>query len=98
MDGASIGLANRYCYMFWDICPLSPTEGRDDRRGAVCLDVMRAILEIPHEACEESALHGLGEWATANPTAVRQAIDAFLRRRRVSISPALLAFAERRRH
>ncbi|MEZ5351956.1 MAG: hypothetical protein R2762_04915 [Bryobacteraceae bacterium] len=39
---------------------------------------MKDILSIAHEACQESALHGLGHWHHHHPAAVEAAVDEYL--------------------
>jgi len=53
---------NSSCYMWWDIIPIHPSRQRPDwgEFDYHILEVMKAILQIPHDACRESALHGLG--------------------------------------
>jgi len=77
---------NSVCYMWWDILPIAgqagaPTQLAFDQE---CLQVMTAALALRHEACQESALHGLGHWASQYPKPVAAAVDAYLAR-----SPAL---------
>jgi len=61
------------CFMFWDICPFVP--GRDD----VTLEVLEATLALESDACQRSALHGLGH--VDPPVLVKAAgiIDRWLR-------------------
>jgi hypothetical protein len=44
------------------------------------LEVMRQALALPHDACRESALHGLGHWHRAYPSQTTGIIDEFLAR------------------
>ena len=72
---------NQACYMWWD---LFPTWGRPDDpsrhdEDQTILQVLKGILEIPSEACRESALHGLGHWQPRYPEEVQQIVDGFLR-------------------
>jgi hypothetical protein len=53
------------------------------------------LLNVPHDACRESALHGLGEWAFKYPQ-VAVIVDDFLRRT-PNLRPELMAYAERAR-
>jgi hypothetical protein len=41
------------------------------------LSVLQRLLAIPHDACRESALHGLGHWSIDYPKVV-DIIDQFL--------------------
>ena len=68
--------------MWWDILPVY---GRPDLPGRQsfdqeCLDVMSATLALPNEACQESALHGLGHWAMDYREPVAAIVDAYLGR------------------
>lgn len=71
---------NSACYMWWDLLPLPALpEGR--ARAAVhdaCLDTMSATRDLTADACRESALHGLGHWATHDPRRVKALIARFL--------------------
>jgi hypothetical protein len=57
---------------------------------------MEATLAIPHIACQEAALHGLGHWRCAYPERVEAIIGAFLARSR-SLSAELEAYAKQAR-
>lgn len=81
---------NPACYMWWDRLPFCPSHPDDDdpRLGgdpvlqasfdSAGLQVMARILDIPHDACRESALHGLGHWHVAYPAEVAEIVDRFL--------------------
>jgi hypothetical protein len=81
-DEGPSGWANTACYMFWDICPISPIGSPSSPLHASCLEAMEATLAIPHIACQEAALHGLGHWRDAYPQRVDAIIAAFLARSR----------------
>lgn len=51
-----------FCYMIWDVSPLSYCENNDqkDRFYKVIAEVMEYALSLNNIACKESALHGLG--------------------------------------
>jgi hypothetical protein len=70
---------NSACYMWWDMDTLwaDPSNPKHAAFAAAALSVMRDILWIPHDACRESALHGLGHWADDYPDA-RKIVDDFL--------------------
>ena len=84
---------NSACFMWWDIIPLG---GRPsgDRPDVALTDEIMAVLselvEIPHDACRESALHGLGHWAWFNPKAPA-IIDSFLARAQ-GLRPELIVY------
>ena len=73
---------NGVCYMWWDVFPaLGANDDPSKReRDQAILDVMRDTIELPCDACRESALHGLGHWHGSYPDAVVPIIDDFLRR------------------
>lgn len=81
LDEKDMNPINSICYMWWDIIPISPyTCGK--KLTTLCqgaLDVMRRALTIPHDACRESALHGLGHWSMDFPNEVKAIIDDFLK-------------------
>jgi hypothetical protein len=71
---------NGACYMWWDLFPsygnpMAPPCKAEDR---TILQVLKSILDLPSEACRESALHGLGHWHLHYPEEVRQIVDEFL--------------------
>ncbi len=70
---------NGICYMWWDVLPI---HGRPDLPERTEFDsevllVLQRLLNIPHDACRESALHGLGHWSIYYPK-VADIIDEFL--------------------
>ena len=85
---------NSACYMWWDIVLLCPPLHAGERREPLhdeVLAVLAELLEVPHDACRESALHGLGHWALNDPAATT-VIDAFLDRS-AGLRPELLEYA-----
>jgi len=74
---------NSACYMWWDLLPIAPATRPADASLRLLQDevlaVLTQLLQIPHDACRESALHGLGHWAFGDPRAT-SVIDAFLAR------------------
>lgn len=70
------------CYMWWDIFPTygGPNSGEPALHRA-CLDAMTAILTIPSELCQLSALHGLNHWHLHHAQRVESIVDAFLRKK-----------------
>ena|SRR5271165_795267 len=73
---------NTACYMWFDMgCWYSsPVPLARNRLDFAFLDSMRSILAIDHDACRESALHGLGHWHQDHAESVENIIDEFLRR------------------
>lgn len=71
---------NGICYMWWDIFPSwgapdNPQQRDVDQR---ILALLSELLEIEHEACRESALHGLGHWHLHYPGDSEKIVDRFL--------------------
>jgi hypothetical protein len=76
---------NLFCYMLWDVSPL---RGWKD----VVLDVMEDALYIPHDACIESALHGLGHRYSQDKSRVPEIINHFLSKT-TGLRPELRTYA-----
>ena len=70
---------NGSCYMWWDILPIhgKPEEPERAEFDSEVLRVLAQILSIPHDACRESALHGVSEWQVYYPSAT-DIVDNFL--------------------
>jgi hypothetical protein len=86
---------NGACYMWWDLLPISGRPEQPDRTefDSEVLAVLRQLLAIPHDACRESALHGLGDWALYYPN-VASIVDDFLART-PGLRPELVSYALR---
>ncbi len=54
---------NLACFMWWDQGPFHAEV--EEPIALACLDAMERTLGIPHDACRESALHGLGHFQTS---------------------------------
>jgi hypothetical protein len=63
LDEVGAGALNPACHMLWDIAPLPRFHGHATLAAVnlAAIDVMEACLALDHDACRESALHGLGE-------------------------------------
>lgn len=70
LDEEGDGALNLSCYMWWDHGPFHPDV--EQPVALACLDAMERTLAIPHDACRESALHGLGHFQTAGPLEERR--------------------------
>jgi len=86
---------NGACYMWWDIlsihgCPEEPARAEFD---AGVLMVLRRLLSIPHDACRESALHGISEWSVYYPQ-VAGTVEDFLVCT-PNLRPELASYAQR---
>ena len=79
-----LGPLNSACYMWWDFDCWCARPGHDAHRklDSAFLEVMRQTLDLPHDACRESALHGLGHWHRAYPAQTVEMIDLFLAKNR----------------
>jgi hypothetical protein len=86
---------NRACYMWWDILPIHgcPEEPVRTEFDAEVLVVLRRLLAIPQDACRESALHGISEWATYYPQ-VAGTVGDFLSST-ANLRPELASYAQR---
>jgi hypothetical protein len=96
-EGPSTAL-NSACYMWWDLLPLDASweAGRPPQPiHSEALLVLAELLEIAHDACRESALHGLGHLALFHAEAVA-VIDAFIERSN-DLRPELLTYARQAR-
>ena len=95
LDDPGARSLNGICYMWWDVLPI---HGRPDVPERAEFDsevllVLQALLAIPHDACRESALHGLGHWSTYYPT-VADIIDEFLSSHSSGLRHELVAYAK----
>lgn len=70
------------CYMFWDIAAFGGAPGTRDGNllEDAVLDVLEDALALPHAACQESAIHGLGHRLARHPERVPPILDRWLRR------------------
>ena len=60
---------------------------------AEVLVLLRRLLAIPHDACRESALHGISEWSIYYPQ-VQETVDEFLSVT-PHLRPELVSYAQR---
>ena len=84
LDEPGAGALNGTCYMWWDIAPVhgEPDKPGCKDRDALLLQIMANILTLDSEACQESALHGLGHWHSYYPDEVQKVIQDFIWRNR----------------
>jgi len=79
--GEQEGWLEMACYMLWDLAAFAGEPG--SREGNLLedaiLDVLERALRLPHVACQESALHGLGHRVARHPDRVPMIIDRWLR-------------------
>jgi hypothetical protein len=66
--------------MWWDIIPLygRPNEPEWTEMDNEILGVLESTLKLDSLACQESALHGLGNWHLYYPGRVEGIINNFL--------------------
>ncbi|HVW07480.1 MAG TPA: hypothetical protein VHC90_02805 [Bryobacteraceae bacterium] len=86
---------NSSCYMWWDLLDLNLTAKDWIEFDPEVTMVLRRILAIQHDACRESALHGIGhliERYGADSEALPQIIDEFLHKT-PGMRPELAAYA-----
>jgi len=85
---------NMLCYMWWDAIVFDTTgDARLDREFFDALiEAMGRMLAIPHPACQEGALHGLGHWGEHDPARAEALIDAYLAGNRAA-RPELVNYA-----
>ena len=95
LDGSGGNKLNQVCYMWWDIIPLAAGSmpRQPDPIHEASLGVMRATLQLPNLACQESAIHGLGHWARAYPEFTAATIDAYLAAN-PKLRPELVCYAQ----
>jgi len=85
---------NSACYMWWDILPIygEPEEPDHAEFDAEVLRVLTRLLSIPHDACRESALHGLSHWYLSYPSA-EAIVDGWLSQM-PGLRPELISYAQ----
>jgi hypothetical protein len=86
---------NSACYMWWDILCIhgEPNEPERTEFDAEVLRVLARLLSIPHDACRESALHGISEWQFYYPH-VRVSVEEWLAQT-PGLRPELISYAQR---
>jgi hypothetical protein len=95
LDEAGATALNSACYMWWDLIPIGTGDPSDSALHDEVLAVLAEILDIPHDACRESALHGLGHWARYQ-SGVSGTIDRFLEGSK-NLRPELVTYAKQAR-
>jgi hypothetical protein len=87
---------NHVCYMLWDITPLSYWKDHPDKAVVypVVLELLQSALAVPHVACIEGALHGLGHMALYFPVEVEAIVSARIANSGADWPQALLDYAE----
>lgn len=90
---------NYICYMWWEVFPTwgDPADPADVAELEEVVGVADRCLALPHPACVEGALHGLGHWQLIVPHLVEPVIDRFLVGRARDFGPKLVDYARRGR-
>jgi hypothetical protein len=85
---------NSACYMWFDevLDRFSPERLVLAKLDEELIITLRVILNIPHDACRESTLHGIGHWVRHYPQ-LAGAVDQFLSST-PGLGPELVAYAE----
>ena len=95
IDGDA-GPLNSSCYMWWDLFWHDMDLDFDDAPIlAEIFEALRRQLTIPHDACRESALHGIGHWVRTIPQAAGL-VDEFLEAN-PGLRPELVEYAHKAR-
>ena len=94
LDEPGANEINVTVYMWWDLIPIygQPDDRSRKQIDETILDVMSQTLNLPSDACRESALHGLGHWNLYYPQFVARCIDDFLKREQ-TLRPELRTYA-----
>ncbi len=81
-------------YMWFDelLDRFNPQELKQAQLDAELIVTLRVILDIPHDACRESALHGVGHWVRHYPQ-LADIVDQFLSST-PGLRPELVTYAE----
>lgn len=89
-----INALNSACYMWFDLIPIHGVPNMPERYAVhgEFLEAIENILYIPHDACREAGLHGMGEWCHRYHRHVRTAVLRFLRRT-PGLRPELVEYA-----
>jgi hypothetical protein len=96
LDEACASGLNSSCYMWWDLLRF-PLWRQSTLPNGEILETLWRLLAIPHDACRESALHGIGHLRRDCPQYDRQLsamVDEFLAGPS-SLRPESIAYAER---
>jgi hypothetical protein len=80
--------------MLWDMDGIGCGAFQNDEEMIkLSFEVLRHALSIPHLACQESALHGLGHFGSVQKEPVLSIVSEFLQAQR--ILPELVGYAKR---
>lgn len=96
LDEGPANALNSVCYMFWDL--IWHQLYFDLNRAEIAAEItatLRRQLAIPHDACRESALHGIGHWVKTIPD-LTELVDVFLAAN-PRLRPELVVYAQKAR-
>ncbi|MEM8805448.1 MAG: hypothetical protein AAGF01_05415 [Cyanobacteria bacterium P01_G01_bin.38] len=85
---------NGVCYLLWEDCPLR-VWGKDFFE--LSMEVLECALSVPHVACVESALHGLGHLGGGSNQRVQDLIEDWLPQQ-ANLRSELRRYAEQAKH
>jgi len=100
LDEKGANPLNGACYMWWDVLPFRFRDNSpEELQWAGLVDeiaiILRRLLIIPHDACRESTLHGIGHMVRPYPQ-LADFVDEFLASTD-GLRPELIAYAQRAR-
>ena len=97
LDEKGANVLNSACYMWFDelLDRFHPHRLVQAQLDVELVVTLRAILAIPHDACRESALHGIGHWVGCY-SQLADVLDQFLAST-PGLRPELVTYAEHAR-
>jgi hypothetical protein len=97
LDEPGANPLNSACYMWLDelLDRFRPAKLSLSQLDRELISVLGSVLNIPHDACRESALHGIGHWVGRYPE-LAVIVDKFLSGT-PGLRPELAVYAERAR-
>jgi hypothetical protein len=80
LDESEASHLNGICHLWWATFPAKaqPDNPAAKDQDDLLLSVMERSLELPSDACRESALRGLGQWEPHYPDRIHESIDRFI--------------------
>jgi hypothetical protein len=94
LDEKGASALNSACFIWFDIVldRCEPRRLAQAQLDAELTPTLSTILAIPHDACRESALHGIGHWVNEYPQ-LAGTVDEFLSAT-PGLRPELIAYAQ----
>lgn len=89
LSESSTSEINQICYMLWDVSPYCHWDNSSENSifHTTIFEVLEAALHMTHQACVESAIHGLGHMHAYEPDSVELILSQWLSKRAASSSP-----------